>query len=152
MASQQHFPGADILPNLAHMLPGDGSLADHCPALGKDHLLHHDDGIPILGQGVAGIHHGILLREERDRGGVAGAEGIRCTDGDAVHGAGGVVGGADMGVHRPCGDPAPGSLDRDPLPPGSKARLPQQGQVLAPGLIQRPVVEILKSHALPSIG
>ena len=148
MTGQKHLSGADILTDLTHMLPGSCGLVDNCLARGKDDFLHHNHGIPFLGQGVTGVHHRVLLRSERDRGSIACAERVCRGDGDAVHGTGGIVGRTDVGVHRPGGYPSSGRLNRNGFRPRGKALFLQQGQVLGSGLVQRPVVEILKSHAL----
>ena len=121
-------------------MDGDGTVrAFH-------NVLHHDHGVLVLGDGVAGVQNGELLRPEGDRRGLRGAEGVPGHDGHAVHGAGGIVGRADMGVDRLGRDPAAGLLHRDHLGPGGIALLHQQGKIVLFRLLQRHVGEIFKSH------
>ena len=144
---EDHFPGANVLADLADVLPGCGGSMDGDGAVGVFHdVLHHDHGVLVLGDGVAGVQNGELLRPEGDRRGLRGAEGMPGNDRHAVHGAGGIVGRADMGVDRLGRDPAAGLLHRDHLGSGGVALFHQQGKIVPFRLLQRHIGEIFKSH------
>ena len=149
MGGEDHFPGADVLADLAYVLPGRGGGMDGDGAVRVFHnVLHHNHGVLVLRDGVAGVQNGELLRPEGDGGGFRSTEGIPGNDRHAVHGAGGIVGRADMGVNRLGGDPAAGLLHRDYLGSGGKALLHQQGKIVLFRLIQRHIGKIFKSHYL----
>ena len=121
-------------------MDGDG-------AVGVFHnVLHHDDGVLLLGDGVAGVQNGELLRPEGDGGGLGGTKGIPGSHGHAVHGAGGIMGRADMGVNRLGRHPAAGLLHRDHLGFGGIALLHQKGKIVLFRLFQGDIGEIFKSH------
>ena len=147
MAGQNHLSGTHILANLPDVLPGSGSGMDGDGAILVLHdVLHHDDGIPVLGDRVAGIQHNILLLLQGNRGGFGGAEGISGAYGYTVHGAGGIVGRTDMGVDRPGGHTATGFIDGNHFGSWPKALLLQQLPIVSACLLQRHIGQIFKSH------
>ena len=147
MGREDHLPGADVLADLTDVLPGCGGGMDGDGAVRVFHkVLHHDHRVLVLRDGVAGVQNGELLRPEGDGGGLGGAEGVPGNDGHAVHGTGGIVRRADMGVNRPGRDPAAGLLHRDHLGSGGVALLHQQGKIVPFRLFQGHIGEIFKSH------
>ena len=98
---EDHLACADVLADLAHVLPGRGrgAQADAAVRQGLD-VLGHDDGVAALGQGVAGVHGDVLPRRELNRRRLRRAEGEGGRERHAVHGAGVIVRRADLGVHR----------------------------------------------------
>ena len=146
-AGQNHFTGADILADLADMLPGGGGGMDGDTAVVVlQDVLHHDHRVTALRNGIAGVHHNKLPRPERHRRGLGGAEAVLRVQGHAVHGAGGIVGGIDAGVYGFRGDAAVCVRYRDRLCFSCKAVFLQLFQIVFLCLIQRNIGQIFKSH------
>ena len=144
---QDHFACADIFADLADVLPGSGGGMDSDGAVGVLHdVLHHDDGVTAFGDGVAGIHHDELVHLQGDGGGFCCTEGILGVDSHAVHGAGRIVGGADVGVDRLSSHTAAGIPDGDALGLAAEAVAFQQRQIFCSCLGKRYIGQIFKSH------
>ena len=127
MGGQDHFTGADILTDLADMLPGGGSGVDGNGAiLVLYDILHHDDRIAALGNGVAGVQNDELTGIQCNRCVFGGTEGIPGIDRHAVHGAGRIVGGTDVGIDRMSRHPSAGIPNRNGFGFGTEAMALQQ--------------------------
>ena len=147
MAGQNHLSGAHVLTDLPDVLPGSGGSVDGDGTILVLHdVLHHDDGIPLLGNGVAGVQHNILILLQRDRGGFRCAKGVLCPHCHTVHSAGGIVRGANMGVDRPGSHPSSSLADGDDFRFGCEAVVFQQLQIVGACLLQRHIGQIFKSH------
>ena len=146
-ARQDHLPGADIFADLANMLPGCRRGVDRNAAVVVlDDVLHHDDRVAALGDRVAGIDHGEAVGAERHGRGLGGAEAVPGMKGDAVHGAGRIVRGIDVGVDRTGCDAAVSLLDRNGLDLHGKAVFLQLPEILSFRLFQRNVGQVFKAH------
>ena len=99
------------------MLPGRGGRGDlKDTLLDLDHILDHDDGVGLLGKGLAGVDVDRFRPEaELLRRGLRGAGGVGGAHGDAVHGGGVVVGRGDSGEDRTCGHAAESVFGPDDL-------------------------------------
>ncbi len=76
---QNHLPGADILADLADVLPRRGGGVDgDGTVLVPDDLLHHDNCIAAFRDGVAGIDNRKLPLPQGDGRGFSGTEAVLC--------------------------------------------------------------------------
>ena len=109
--------GDDVLADDAGVLPRRGGRDDLENALLRlDHILDHDDGVRLLGKGLAGVDVDRLRPDaELLWRGLRGARGVGGAHGDAVHGGGVVVGRGDGGEDRACGYAAESVLGPDDL-------------------------------------
>ena len=146
MGGEEHLPGAHVLPDLPDVLPGGGGLMEDGLLPLPQHVLDHHHRVLPLGQGVTGVHHRELMGFQGHRRGLGGPEGIRRRHGDAIHGAGGIVGGAQGGVDRPGSHPARRLRHRHRLGFGLKSPLRQPGGVALLRLLQGEVGQISKGH------
>ena len=112
------------------------------------HILDHHHTVGPMGQRVAGVHHGKPAGGQGNRGGLGGPEGVRRLYRDAVHGAGGIVGGTQAGIDRPGSHPArrPGRGQAFRL--GGKAPLRQPEGIVPLSLLQRQIGQIGKGHGI----
>ena len=149
MGRQDHFTGTDILADLADMLPGSGRGMDgYGTVFVLHHILHHNDGVAFLRNRIAGIQHDKLAGLQRDGGGFSGTEGILCLHANAIHGAGRIVGRADVGIDRMGRDPAAGIPCRNHLCPRTVTVAPEQIQIVFSCLRKRNIGQIFKSHII----
>ena len=149
MGRQDHFSCTDILTDLADVLPGGGSSVDGNGAiLVLYDILHHDDRIAALGNRVAGVQNDELTGIQCDWGGLRCAEGILCIHSNAIHGAGSIVGGADVGVNRMGSHPSAGIPNRNHFRFCTKAVAFQQCEIVLSCLGKGNVGQILKSHTI----
>ena len=147
MGTQDHFTRADILADLADMLPGRSRRIKLYRTVGLvDHLFHHDHSVAAIRHRIACIHHGIVFRAQHDRSGLGSAEGDRRSESDAVHGARKVMGRADVGIHGGRCHSSVSFKDRNCFLLRTKPLLLQSVQELFPGIFQRQIGEILKCH------
>jgi hypothetical protein len=82
---EQQFRGAHILADGPDMLVGRGGRAQFGGVILIVHVLTHDHRIAPVGHRVAGVHHVVAARRQQHRGGLAGPDGVRGPDRDAVH-------------------------------------------------------------------
>ena len=151
MRRQNHFTGANILTDLADMLPGSGCIVDGDGAvLVLDDVFHHDHRVAVFGDGVAGIQHDKLIGIQIFGGGLRRAEGILRVHCHAVHGAGSIVGRADVGVDRMGSNTAAGIPYGDHFGSGAKTVAFQQLQIVFSCLGKGNVGQIFKTHNLVS--
>ncbi len=143
---QEHITGADVLPDLADMLPRRRRMIKAHAVFLLDNILNHHNCVAAVGKRVPGVNGNKLVFPQNNRRCFSGAVSQAGVKGDSVHGAGVVVRRTQARVNGAGGDPTGRMLNRYRLAGRGHAVFLQQGYIFLPRFVQRDIRQIFKAH------